>query len=217
MRKIPFATISTIAIAAIVMTACATGDPSASDSGETTSPAPAPGSPGAPSSPDTSAGRAPVGGGCTASPLTGDAAGALRIGMTVDDVRARCGVASDGTRPGPEGEPSRVIEVPMGADTVDAEIEDGRVWRIPVTSPRLRTADDLGVGTRLARLLELRDVQPAMGEGLYVLSPAHCGLSFQLDDPSGRPLPPAQTLAELRRLPETTVVSRVLVTGCDRG
>lgn len=207
MRKISLIIMS----ASVVLAACATGDPSAADSGGTTTPAPA-----VPATPDVAGEGTPGASRCSATPLTGDGAGALRIGMTVDEVRTQCGVSSEGTRPGPEGETSRVIVVAMGADTVEAEIVDGRVWRIPVTSPRLRTANDLGVGTPLSRLLDLRDVRPAMGEGLYVLSPAHCGISFQLDDPSG-PLPPAQTVAELRRLPAGTVVSRLLLTGCDGG
>lgn len=156
---------------------------------------------------------APSGSDCVATQITGDSVGPLQIGATVAQVRARCAVVRDTTVPGPEGQPSHRIAVVMGGETVDGEVRNDRVWRVPVTSTRLRTADGLGVGTPLARLLELRDVRPAMGEGLYVLSPAHCGLSFQLRNPAG-PLPPATTVAQLRALPAGTVVSRVLVTGC---
>ena len=159
---------------------------------------------------DTAAVRA-----CAATVITGDSVGPLRIGATVEDVGARCTVVRDTTRPGAEGMPARMIAVVLGADTVEAEIVDGRVWRVPVTTSGLRTADGLGVGTPLSRLLELRDVRPAMGEGTYVLAPSHCGLSFQLANPGGS-LPPATTVEQLRRLPGSTVVSRVLVTGCSR-
>lgn len=149
----------------------------------------------------------------TATRITGDGVGPLRIGARVSDVRARAAVVRDTTVPGAEGQPSRRIAVVLGPDTIEAEVVDDRVWRVPVTSPRLQTADGLGVGTPLARLLELPGARPAMGEGLYVLVPSHCGLSFQLANPGGS-LPPATTSEELRRLPAATVVSRILVTGC---
>lgn len=170
------------------------------------------GAPGAPGAPGAAAGVSP-GTDCAATHVTGDSVGPLRIGGTVAQVRARCPMARDTTVPGPEGQPSHRIAVVMGGERVEGEVRNDRVWRVPVTSTRLRTADGLGVGTPLARLLELRDVRPAMGEGLYVLSPAHCGLSFQLRNPGGS-LPPATTVEQLRGLPATTVVSRVLVTGC---
>ena len=201
--------------AAVALAGCVTPDTeTAGDSGALATPATPPTSGGADTTPARSGDTTrPVGGGCTATNLTGEGVGPVRIGATVDAVRARCAIVAEGTRPGPEGSTSRFVTVAMNADSVDAEIVDGRVWRVPVTSSRLRTEDGLGVGTPLARLLELRDVRPAMGEGLYVLSPAHCGMSFQLANPGGS-LPPATTVAELRRLPASTVVSRVLLTGC---
>lgn len=184
---------------------CTTADPGRTDTGTDAAPVTTPR--------DVDTASPAAAGGCSASALTGDGVGPVRIGASVDAVRSACGIVAEGTRPGPEGSTTRYITVAMGRDTVDAEIVDGRVWRVPVTSPGLRTSDGIGVGTPLREVLALRDVRPAMGEGLYVLSPAHCGMSFQLDDPEG-PLPPASTLEELRRLPARTVVSRVLLTGC---
>ena len=111
---------------------------------------------------------------------------------------------------GPEGQPSRILRVAMGGETVDVEVADDRVWRIPVTDPDMRTADSLGVGTPVAKLLELPGAAPAMGEGTYVMSPAHCGLSFQL-----RGAGVVRTVEELRALPASVQVERMLVTGCD--
>lgn len=192
---------------AALLWACAS-DPSNSDpapSGGDTLPA---ARPTPPSGSDAGADLA-----CAATQITGDSVGPLRIGLTVDAVRQRCRVVRDMTVEGAEGMPTRLIAVLLGRDTVDAEIVEDRVWRIPVTSPRLQTADGIGVGTPLARLLEVPDVRPAMGEGMYVLTPAHCGLSFQLENPDG-PLPPATTVAQLRALPAGVRVSRILVTGC---
>ena len=202
--------------AAVALAGCVTPDTdTAGDSGALATPAtpPAPGGADSGHRRGVDTTRPAVGGGCSATNLTGDGVGPVRIGATVDALRSQCAIVAEGTRPGPEGSTSRFVTVAMNADSVDAEIVDGRVWRVPVTSSRLRTQDGLGVGTPLARLLEIRDVRPAMGEGLYVLSPAHCGVSFQLANPGGS-LPPATTVAELRRLPASTVVDRVLLTGC---
>ena len=152
---------------------------------------------------------------CRIAPVTGGGIGDVMIGMSEADLRARCTVTSDTTVPGPEGQTSRRLGVAMGGETVDVEIADGKVWRIPVTLEALRTADSLGVGTPLARLLDLPGVTAAMGEGTYVMAPSHCGISFQLRNPRG-PLPPAQSVDDLRRLPAGVVVERMLVVGCNR-
>ena len=115
-----------------------------------------------------------------------------------------------------EGQPSRVVTVLVGGDTVVAEVDSGRVWRIELTRPSPRTVDSLGVGTPLARLLELPGVRAVSGEGgVYLLSSARCGLSFQLSEHGPDGLRPQWDVAALRRFPRSTVVSRVLVVGCD--
>ena len=156
---------------------------------------------------------APDGRECRIAPVTGAGIGDVTIGMTEAELRRRCTVTRDTTVAGPEGAPARLLGVAMGGETVDVEMNDGKVWRIPITDPDLRTADSLGVGTPLARLLALPGVRPAMGEGTYVLSPAHCGISFQLRGPGGT-TPPAQSEAQLRAMPAATVVGRMLVVGC---
>ena len=111
--------------------------------------------------------------------------------------------------------PARKLAVALARDTVEAEIVNGRVWRLAVHSPRLRTADSLGVGTTLARLLQLRNPHGMTGEGkFFVASPEHCGMSFRLANAG----PGAQRgdldSAGLARLPKSAVVSEVLVFGC---
>lgn len=111
--------------------------------------------------------------------------------------------------------PLRKLTVALARDTVEAEIVNGRVWRLAVHSPRLRTADSLGVGTTLASLLQLRNPRGMTGEGrFYVASPQYCGMSFRLANAG----PGAQRgdldSAGLARLPKSAVVSEVLVFGC---
>jgi hypothetical protein len=141
--------------------------------------------------------------------------GALRIGVPLDSVRARCLVLRDTVELRAEGQPARIVSVPIGGDTVEAEIVDGRVWRVTVARPGLRTADSLGVGTPVTRLLALfpRAIG-AHGEGGIYATSTRCGLSFRLTDLAPGARFRGGTTAALRALPPGAAVTRVLVTGC---
>jgi hypothetical protein len=157
----------------------------------------------------------PVPSTCGEEVITDEGIGQLRIGTTVESVRQKCNVVRDTTAPGAEGMPARKLTVALSRDTVQAEIVDGRVWRIAVHSPRLRTADSLGVGTTLARLLQLRNPRGMTGEGkFFVASPEHCGMSFRLANAGPGARRGDQDSAGLARLPRSSVVSEVLVFGC---
>jgi hypothetical protein len=140
--------------------------------------------------------------------------GELRIGATVESVRQKCNVLRDTTALGAEGMPARKLTVALSRDTVEAEIVNGRVWRIAVDSPRLRTADALGVGTSIGRLRQLKNPRGMMGEGqFFVASPDHCGMSFRLSNAGPRARGDMDR-AGLFRLSEMAVVSEVLIFGC---
>jgi len=154
--------------------------------------------------------------GCGGNTLSGRGVGALRIGMDVEAVRRVCRVLSDTTRLASEGQRARFVGVGFGTETLEAEIVNGRVWRIDVRSPRFRTSDGLGVGTPLSRLLSLKSPRGLTGEGqLFVVSPDHCGLSFRLSDNGSSARSQNWDRAALSRLPSGTVVDRVLAVGCD--
>ena len=93
--------------------------------------------------------------------------GQLRIGTTVHSIRQKCNVVRDTTVIVGEGMPARKLAVAFSQDTVDAEVVDDRVWRIAVLSPRLKTADSLGVGTTIARLVQLNEPRGMTGEGEF--------------------------------------------------
>ena len=154
----------------------------------------------------------PADSGCAPGLLADSAAGPIRLGMSVEEARARCPAAHDTTALGAEGMRERILHVPVGADTVAASIVEGRVWRLAVTTRGLRTRDSLGVGTPLARLLALPGARGITGEGrTFVIAEAPCGLSFELSNGARGA---ATDTAALRRLPRGTIVRRVLVTGC---
>lgn len=151
---------------------------------------------------------------CGSEVLGEEGIGELRIGATVEAVRQKCNVVRDTTAPGIEGMPARKLAVALSRDTVEAEIVDGRVWRIAVHSPRLRTADALGVGTSIGRLRELKEPRGMMGEGqFFVASPQHCGMSFRVAN-AGPRARGDMNRAGLFRLPETAAVAEVLIFGC---
>ncbi len=167
---------------------------------------PAPPAAGASSRPTSSCGNEVMG---------DEGIGLLRIGTTVDSVRQKCNVARDTTLIAGEGMPARKLTVMFSRDTAEAEIVNGRVWRISVLSPRFRTADSLGVGTSGARLLQLKNPRGMTGEGeFFVASPEHCGMSFRLADAGPGGYRGDLDSAGLARLPKSTVVSEVLIFGC---
>ncbi len=150
--------------------------------------------------------------------LTGEGVGALLIGRSVAAVRDACHIVRDSTEVGDEASPERILTISLGRDTVRAIVDSARVWRIDVRQPRFRTSDSLGVGSSLARLLKGGDARGAEGEsGLFILLANHCGLSFHID----RELQPKEHRAEwstahLARLPGSTLVDRVLISGCGK-
>ena len=147
--------------------------------------------------------------------ITDEGIGDLRIGASIDSIRQRCNVVRDTTVVGAEGMPARKLAVAFPHDTVEAEIVDGRVWRLAVLSPRLRTADSLGVGTSIGRLLQLKNPHGMTGEGqFFVASPTHCGMSFRLAIAEAGPQRGDLDRAGLARLPRSTAVNEVLVFGC---
>jgi len=150
---------------------------------------------------------------CGDQTIRGERVGDIAIGDPVDSLK-KCRVVRDTVVPGGEGTMARKVFIALSKDTIAAEIVDGRVWRIEVSSPGVRTADSIGVGTSLRRLLELSDPRGASGEGrMFVLSPDHCGHSFEISHFG--PMPRAGwTRATMATLPESTHVIGVLVVSC---
>lgn len=146
--------------------------------------------------------------------MDGDGVGNVRIGMAVDTVKAHCTVLRDTVERRAEGQLERILIVPFEDDTATVEVNDGRVWRIEIARPGIRTANWLGVGTPLSTLLALEGgAQGLTGEGrLFLVTRALCGLSFELSEP--RAPSGDWDMQRLRALPGSTVVTRVLVIGC---
>lgn len=159
------------------------------------------------------------GAGCLATPsgpVTGEGIGDLRIGIAVDSVKRICEVVSDTTELAEEAMPVRSLVVRVGRDSVRAVVHEGKVWRLETDGAQFRTADSLGVGTPLHRLLNEPGVRGVVGEGqLYILTDSHCGLSFRVESASMLPAMEGDFAADrLAGLPPNTQVDRVLITGC---
>ncbi|HST08642.1 MAG TPA: hypothetical protein VLJ83_10740 [Gemmatimonadaceae bacterium] len=130
-------------------------------------------------------------------------------------VKARCEVFRDTTRRGLEGMSERRLAVRFRTDSLEAEIVDDKVWRLDISSPGFRTADSLGVGTPVARLLLLREARGLVGEGvLVVVSPERCGVSFVLSGGIPRGRVRTWDSTALSALPTTITVKKVLVLAC---
>jgi hypothetical protein len=142
--------------------------------------------------------------------------GELRVGVPVSAVQEKCKVVSDTVETDAEGMPQRVLLVDLGRDRVRALVAENQVWRIEIDGGSFRTADSLGVGVTLARLLATPGTTAIEGDGLlYGVVPSHCGLSFRLSHvPEATELHPDWSAEDLGQLPVGTEVDRVLVTGC---
>jgi hypothetical protein len=168
----------------------------------------------------SSAGAAEPGPGVNACGITSesrvrdDGIGVLRIGMSLDAVRANCTVLSEraGANDGPV-----VAAIDLGRDTAAVEFVSGVLQRITLHHQAYRTADSVGVGTRISRILAMRSVVGVTERGkLYAISPAYCGLRFMLMSPA--PTPPAvqSGRAALRRLEGETRVRELEIAPCPR-
>lgn len=147
--------------------------------------------------------------------LTTTGVGSLAIGRSVDAVKASCRVIRDVMELTNQGTLDNVLTLVIGGDIYRATVNDGLVSRIFVRTPRIATRDGLRIGTPLSRVAALKGVKLAEGEdGLYLLPPTHCGLSFKFSVQSrwhtGRPW----TIQELVRLHGSRPVDRILVTRC---
>jgi hypothetical protein len=157
--------------------------------------------------------------------LTGDSVGPAIVGVAPSALSPRIKVIRDTIEEGMEGIPETIAVLLVAGDTIRAAIDSGRIYRFSVTSARFRTADSLGAGTPLSRLLSEPGIYAMTGEGaVFVWSASRCGLGFRLWDPADREAPwdpsglgdapDSVGVAQLRRLPQTTTVGEVIVVGC---
>ena len=181
-----------------------------------------PDSTGTPAAVDTSAGEAspqsPVSRSCgiTGQAILTDAGiGELRIGRPADDVKQVCDVVSDGQQQGSEGSMERVIVLRIAGDVVPVTIVNDKVWRVAVATPRILTADSLGVDSPLPKIAALRGAQFHPGEdGIYAFVADHCALSFRFSLPLRPPQGGQWTATSIARQHADAAVDRVLLTEC---
>jgi hypothetical protein len=151
--------------------------------------------------------------------LTGDGVGAVRVGASVAAVRKACHAPVHKLKKGEPPPPANLLQIKIGGAPVQAEIADGRVWRVIVDDGPFRTRWKLGVGSPLSALLASPGARASETEGaIYVTTATDCGVSFALDYRPGRGEDRDSWTAEgLARLPQDAKVERVLMTGCKPG
>lgn len=152
---------------------------------------------------------------CGISPesrISEDGIGVLRIGASLDAVRASCTVVSE--RAGANDAPL-LANVDLGRDTAAVEFIMGALRRITLHHQAYRTADSLGVGTHVGQLLNIRNSTGITDRGkLYAVTPTYCGLRFMLVDPAPAAPSVQSGRAALRRLSGETRTRELEIVGC---
>ena len=148
----------------------------------------------------------------SASRVSEDGLGLLRIGTSIDAIRGGCAIISERTTDS-IGE----ARVDLGRDTAIVALRNGSIHRIRLTHQAYRTADSLGVGTHISTLLRLREATAITdGNRLYAISPASCGLRFMLLDPAPTRASSRSGREALRRLSGETRTRELEIVGCFR-
>ncbi|WIV98336.1 hypothetical protein [Kinneretia aquatilis] len=137
--------------------------------------------------------------------------------MPVASIAEATKVISDRMESDSEGGEVRVVRLLLDGAELAAEIHEGRIWRLGVSTRGLRTRTGLGVGTALSALLKLPKLQGEIGEGaLYVWSPQLCGMSFRLsyEPQTDKDFRMNWNTRNLAALPRDVNVHSLLITGC---
>lgn len=148
--------------------------------------------------------------------VVGDSSvGCLTLRAPIEAVRRACGEVRDTVVP-VEGQLQPAIQVGVEGGSATAEIVSGRVWRIRVSDPALRTADSIRVGTPVSSLASRPGFRIVHGEGVFARLDSHCGKTFEI---RGLPHEVSDwTVEQALALPDTARVAQILVVGhCDHG
>jgi len=153
---------------------------------------------------------------CGISPesrVSEDGLGLLRIGVSMDVIRAGCTILSEQAADSAVG----LADIDLGRDTARVEITKGAIRHITLTHQAYRTSDSLGVGTHIATLLKMREPTAIIDHNkLYAISPAYCGLRFMLADPAPTSAASRTGHRALLRLPGETRTRELEIVGCNR-
>ncbi|HZJ01024.1 MAG TPA: hypothetical protein VFD22_10220 [Gemmatimonadaceae bacterium] len=149
--------------------------------------------------------------------LTDDGIGELKEGRSVADIKELCEIVSDSRQQGSEGMMERVLVVRVGSETVQAIVDNEKIYRIVVSSPRLLTSDSLAVDTPLHRIATARGARFFPGEdGVYGFVANHCAMSFRFSIPLRPPRGGDWTAARIDSAHGDAAVDRILITKCRR-
>ena len=141
--------------------------------------------------------------------------GSISVGASIDSVLTGASLLRDEERRAiGGGDRERFLTIAVSGDTLEIVPAGGRVLEIALRSTRLRTSDNLGVGTTAAELAR-RNILVAQidGSGLAVNLVAHCGLDLLIEGVPGETGTVFST-RKLSQLGERWRVSQVVVRAC---
>lgn len=117
------------------------------------------------------------------------------------------------------GKKYEMLSIKIHGRQVDAEIHDGRVWRISIERPGLQTRDGVAVGANAAIVLQMNSsIAPEIGPGpsMFLIPANSCGISYMTDFEFGENIPEKLTRATALSMLRASRVISIFVVGCEK-
>ena len=115
------------------------------------------------------------------------------------------------------GERYERLKVSVGGIPVDAEVYDGRIWRISIMRPGLSTQDGSQVGDSVQKLIHAnRSLRRELGPGpsLVLVPENFCGISYMTDADMPESVMQNPNSKLPTRFAKDSRIRRIFVTGC---
>lgn len=117
------------------------------------------------------------------------------------------------------GKRYELLSIKIHGRQVDAEIYDGRIWRISIEKLGLPTRDGVAVGANAAKVLRMNPtITPEIGPGpsLFLIPANSCGISYMTNFEFADDIPENLSRTSALSMLHASHVIKILVVGCGK-
>ena len=115
------------------------------------------------------------------------------------------------------GKPYEDLTINIGASEVNAELYDGKVWRIWIDSVGLHTHDGVSVGSNALSVLRRNptiSVEIGPGPSMVLIPKKPCGISYVVGIELPEDVPPVMTRRQAEVMLGESKIAKLIVVGC---